>query len=213
MALETLQNNDPGEKELLQLIANSVTEIQSVASNLRHFARGQQTERKGFCLSEMTASVQRTIQALVPPTATVEFKVPPTELELRGDPTEIAQILLRLFGCCIQALESSDRFRYEAKAFTLSQNDAPRDDLPIAPGRYVEIRISGTLVRDEVPGPQLGLNLFVEPSGRHQTMELGLKYCQTIIAAYGGFLASLQKHDSRAGFRVLIPTQPEERGK
>ena len=169
------------------------------------FAGGTSGPREAVNVSELLEEARAILAPTLPKTITLHIELNSVLLPVRGDATELSQVLMNLAINARDAMPSGGRLTIEASNTTIQKDHGGGEVLP--PGRYVQISVIDTGVGippkliDKVFDP------FFTTKEQGKGTGLGLATCMGIVTHHGGTLSveSELKHGTR--FNVVLPAE------
>lgn len=208
LGVELLRVEYPMEQEALQTIEASARRAASMVRQLLSFAKGAEGERVLLRVERLVRELDLFMRGTFPKNIDVMVQYPFDMPAVRGDSTQLHQVLLNLCVNARDAMPDGGTLTLEARAMTV--DDAFVSTTPDAtPGRYVvlEVRDTGSGIPSEV------LDRMFEPfyttKGPEKGTGLGLSTVLGIVKGHGGFI----RVDSRPGrgstFQVYLPADAD----
>jgi signal transduction histidine kinase/CheY-like chemotaxis protein len=156
---------------------------------------------------DLGATIRTVIQLLggaVDPRITLETVLPPEPLWIRGDPTQMEQVVLNLAMNARDAMSGGGRLTFAVDPVELAAADCvgrPR----AKPGRYVVLRVSdtGCGIPDEIRDRIFDPFFTTKPVGKGTGMGLAMVY--GIARNHGGWVEVDSAVGQGSKFRVYLP--------
>lgn len=155
---------------------------------------------------ELTQVVRDTLsQIVLPPAVSLELRLPPEELLVRGAPAQLSRVLQNLITNALEAMDQAGRLTISAEVVTAGQDSAGAPGA--ATGTYVRICVSDT---GAGIAPELHDRIF-EPffstkrADQRRGTGLGLSIVQAIVRDYGGFITVQSAPGAGATFAIHLP--------
>jgi PAS domain S-box-containing protein len=172
------------------------------------FARGVEGAHVAVHLSDVVREIETIMQTTFPKNVTFSSHLPPDLWLVRGDPTQLSQILLNLCVNARDAMLEGGRLRISAQNRALDEQEAAAHPV-IKPGRYVTLEVSDTGVG---MGPEIVERIF-EPFFTTKELGkgtgLGLSAVRGIVRSHGGTISVHSTPGRGSTFRILLPAQEE----
>ncbi len=175
------------------------------------FARGVQGERVALRLEQVIREVEELIQEAFPPGIEVTTRLPDDLAHVRGDATQLQQVIMNLCVNASDAMPDGGRLAIEAENLVVDSVMA-RMNLEAVPGDYVRIAVSDTGAG--IP-PEVLDNIFepfftTKPIGKGTG--LGLSTVYSIVKSHGGFVGVESEVGVGTRFYVYLPLAIEGEG-
>ncbi|MBI2512569.1 MAG: PAS domain S-box protein [Opitutae bacterium] len=194
----------PSARDRLELIGQAAQRGANIVKQVLTFARGVEGERTvvqpRYLLKEVTQLAEETFPR------SIEIRVEngrdvPT---IRGDVTQLHQVLLNLAVNARDAMPQGGRLTFGARAVVVDAERA-RGLAPFAPGNYVELTVAdtGTGMTDEVLEHMFEPFFTTKPRGKGTG--LGLSTVYGIVRSHGGKIEVDTQLGRGTVFRVLLP--------
>ena len=194
------------DQRLLETLQTNAERATGVVRQVLTFARGVDGERRAIKVPAVLKEVETIVRETFPRTLHINFFVPDGLWEVRGDSTQLHQVLLNL------CLNAKDAVSIEGH-LSVSTNNREVDEhfcrslLEARPGRYVV-----TTVEDDGKGVPHDVedNIF-EPffttKGVGSGTGLGLSTVAAIVKSHGGFLTWESEPGEGSSFSFWIPAR------
>jgi PAS domain S-box-containing protein len=206
-ALLRSEVKSPEGASLLETLAGSAQRGSDVVRQLLAFARGSEGERVPVSLGRLVREMARIIEETFPKQLTLETQVPKDIWMVRGDPTQLHQVLLNLCVNARDAMPGSGLLKLSIENVMLDEQGG--ELLAEGPaGPYVLLRVSDTGVG--IP-PEVIDRIF-DPFFTTKSPEtgtgLGLATVQGIVKGHDGLVRVESYPGKGTEFRVYIPALP-----
>lgn len=206
LSLEYLlrRTTDPLSQEVLSSIEVSATRGAGIVKQILSFARGAEGEHVPLNPRHVIREIHSLARRTFSPSIKLEMSVPKDLRMLRGDPTQLHQVLMNLCLNARDAMPSGGTLAIKAENF-----DADEAFVRMRPqarkGRYVLIS-----VRDTGAGiSQEHLDRIFEPffttKERGKGTGLGLSTALGIVKSHEGFIDQVSESGKGSTFRVYFP--------
>jgi PAS domain S-box-containing protein len=206
MGMEILKDEYPQESELLETIAASARRGADMVRQLMTYAKGAEGDHVLVEIDPLMREMQKIIRGTFPKSIRIEVLCDPQLPNVRGDATQIHQILLNLAINARDAMPDGGTLTLEARGEELDELSATAHGLRAAkPGRYAVLR-----VRDTGTGipPELVDRIF-DPFFTTKSPEvgtgLGLSTVLGIVKGHRGFLSVDTRIGQGTTFNVFFP--------
>jgi signal transduction histidine kinase/ActR/RegA family two-component response regulator len=211
MAAKLLREDRPDE-ERLQLLATLQASAERGAETVRQlltFAGGTEGQRTTVHPGEIIQEVTAILQHTFPKTIHIRVDVPGHLPPVRGDATQLSQVLLNLCINARDAMPTGGRLVIKADK-ALLKPDGARLHPEARAGLYVWIAVADTgggipaNVLDRIFDP------FFTTKGPGKGTGLGLSTALGIVQGHGGFITVASETGRGSRFAVHLPAAPEE---
>lgn len=206
MSGELLRMQYPGQSELLDMIESSSKRAADMVRQLLTFAKGAEGERVSVHPGELVKELEKIIQGSFPKNIRLMVKCDPKLPLVRGDSTQLHQVLLNLCVNARDAMPNGGTLTLEAESRDVDAVYA--SSIPDAmPGKYLALR-----VRDTGTGiPPETLDRIFDPffttKGPDKGTGLGLSTVMGIIKGHGGFLQVHSQRGEGSAFTAYLPVE------
>ena len=175
------------------------------------FARGVQGERVSLEIGPMIREVEELIRETFSRTIDVVTRLPDDLERVRGDATQLQQVIMNLCVNASDAMPEGGLLAIEAQNLVIDATMA-RMDLEAEPGGYVKVSVSDT--GTGIPADVLD-NIFepfftTKPIGKGTG--LGLSTVYSIVRSHGGFVGVESEVGVGTTFSVYLPVAAEREG-
>ncbi len=207
LAIGFLKKSVPDDRSqrLLETIDKSSRRGTAIIKQILGFARGIEGEKGLLQLRHILNETISIIRETFPRSITVHAAIPKDLWEMRGDPTNLHQLVLNLCINARDALPSGGNIRITAENATLDgqQTAAPGQGVP--PGRYVHLSIAddGTGMEPKVLEKIYDPFFTTKEVGRGTG--LGLYTVKTIVKNHNGIIDVESTPGSGTVFRIYFP--------
>lgn len=191
-------------RELLRTIEGSARRGADLVKQVLSFARGVEGERVPVELAELVRDIERLLHDTLPRHIALEVDVPPDLPPVRGDATQLHQVLLNLCVNARDAMPAGGQLRVAARAITLDAHYAVMVPDGVE-GPFLRIDVSDTgigiapAVLDRIFDPFFTTKPFGQGTG------LGLATVQAIVRSHGGFVNVYSEVGKGTTFRLYLP--------
>jgi PAS domain S-box-containing protein len=195
---------DPELRQLVDTIESSAVRGASIIRQLLTFGRGLEGERVPVQLKSLVQDMCNIIRETFPKNITAVRETPPGAWLVRGDATQLHQILMNL---CVNARDAMpDGGKLALELENVEVNEAVASMNPGAcPGRYVALSVtdSGTGI------PPENLDKIFDPffttKGVGEGTGLGLSTVMGIVKSHGGFIQVHSRLGQGTQFKIYLP--------
>jgi two-component system, cell cycle sensor histidine kinase and response regulator CckA len=206
MGVETLKMQYPDEAEILDMIQTSVRRGAEMVRQLLTFAKGAEGERVSIQPGHLLREMQSMMKGSLPKNIRLVVKSDSKIATVRGDATQLHQVLLNLCVNARDAMPHGGTLTLEARCREVDAAHAA--SIPDArPGHYVILRVSdtGTGIPAEI------IDRIFEPffttKGPDKGTGLGLSTVLGIAKGHGGFLHVHSQPGLGSTFDVYLPAE------
>jgi nitrogen-specific signal transduction histidine kinase/ActR/RegA family two-component response regulator len=195
---------DTADRGMLDLVLASVERATSLIRQVLTFARGSEGERVAIPASTLVSEIETIVRATFPKTITFESHVDADIWPVRGDATQLHQVLLNL---CVNARDAMA----DGGSLFFTAGNAKVDELQAAmqseaaSGRYVAFVVTDTgtgipaSIREKIFDP------FFTTKEQGKGSGLGLATSLGIIRSHNGFITVDSTDGLGTTFRVFVP--------
>jgi PAS domain S-box-containing protein len=202
----------PVQADLYEII-NAAARATSFARTTLAFARKRAVAPRLIDLNKLLSALERLIHVLLGPGIQLRLRVDPDLSKIRADPGQLEQVIINLAVNARDAMPNGG-------VLTIAIANVTREDQDERPGaggkarRYVRLTVQDTGEGiDEATRAHLFEPFFTTKVPWHGT-GLGLSWCRTILAQYGGDMAITSEVGNGTTVSVYLPhvtqTQIEE---
>jgi signal transduction histidine kinase/CheY-like chemotaxis protein len=193
--------------EPLQAIVGASKRAAHLTSQLMAYAGKGQLFPKTFHLRDLVSGTRQLLSTAIPKRASLAFRLPPGDLPVKADPSQVEQVLLNLVVNAGEAIPAQTEGRIE---ITTSECEVPPQRvLPHAqtfhaqPGRFVCLEVADNGAgMDEATRERLFEPFFTTKfTGRG----LGLAAVYGIVRSCKGFIEVESAQGAGSTFRVFLP--------
>ncbi len=206
MTIDLLKEEYPAEKEVLESVERSANHAVEMVRHLLSFAKGTEGRRVSLDPRRLIKEMETIVKATFPKDVLVHVRVPKDLPDVRGDATQLHQVLLNL---CVNARDAM----VGGGTLTLEADLADADTVQTAGSdadrtkRYIVFRVSdtGTGIAPEV------LDRIFDPffttKGPEKGTGLGLFTVAGIVKGHGGFIRVHSQPPHGSTFEVVLPAE------
>ncbi len=201
-------------RENLEKILTASNRAKELINQLLSFTRQTEYERKPLELKSIITESLKLLRASLPSNIVMRQDVPQASLTVRGDSTQIHQIMMNLCTNAAHAMEENGGV-LEVKLETATVVSGTVGNTDLEPGPYVVIRVADTghgidpAIRDRIFDPYFTTKEPGKGTG------MGLAVVHGIVKNHGGAIEIFSRPNVKTEFQVYLPivraeeTQPE----
>jgi nitrogen-specific signal transduction histidine kinase/CheY-like chemotaxis protein len=199
-----MKETDEGKKKMLRTIATSTQRGADMVKQVLTFARGQDGEKVLLQLKHVIREMEKMARETFPKSIEVQSDIAPDLQPIKGDATQIHQVLLNLCVNARDAMPEGGSILIEAKNIVLTEEWIGRL-MKAAPGPYVSLSVTdtGTGIPPEI------LDRIFEPFFTTKEIGkgtgLGLATTIGIVKGHGAFLEVTSQVGKGTTFAILFP--------
>lgn len=216
MAIQLLHEKLPDERSqrLLETLDSNANRGADIVKQVLTFARGAEAEYTALHPENLIEEITSITQHTFPKTIEIAADIADDLQTIRGNATQLHQVLLNLCVNARDAMSEGGRLSIEAENFTINEEYA-RKHHDAKPGVYVRISVidNGTGMPPHI------LERIFEPFFTTKEMGkgtgLGLSVMHSIVQSHGGFTDVQSEVGKGSNFMVFLPvdstttTEPE----
>ncbi|PSQ76995.1 MAG: hybrid sensor histidine kinase/response regulator [Bacteroidetes bacterium QH_8_67_23] len=200
-------DRDERAERSLRMIEKSAERGSDMVERVLSFARGVDGERRPLDLTGIVEEVEQLVEESFPSEIVFEDHLLDDLPPVRGDATQLQQVLVNLSVNARDAMPDGGRLTLRARAVHLTEEDVRLLPDGAAPGDYVRI-----CVEDTGEGiPPDALDKVFEPffSTKDDGTGLGLSTVYSIVTSHGGFINVQSEEGDGTCFDVFLPASDE----
>jgi PAS domain S-box-containing protein len=204
LATHVLKKRLPPGDEILQTIESSVQRGADIIRQVLLFTRGSKGEHQLLRFQDLLKDVQRIVTETFPKSIEFDLQSPADLALVRGDATQLHQVLLNLCVNARDAMPSGGRLSIVAENIELDESYASM--VPGAkPGWYVHVKVSdtGTGMTAEVVDRIFDPFYTTKEPGKGSG--LGLSSSLGIVKSHDGFMRVDSEPGRGASFSIYLP--------
>ena len=212
LGIDLLQEEPSAEERvrLLEAVRSSVDQAAAMVQQILTFARGS-----GPCVHEplrvetLLARASQVLRYALPKSITVEREAARTLWTVRGDDTQLFQLLINLCVNARDAMPQGGTLRLTASNVIL-RKEGPRPHAEVRPGPYVLVQVSdtGCGIPPEILGKIFEPFFTTKEHGRGTG--LGLSTAQAIARSHGAWLGVESTPGKGTRFSLYLPVSDAE---
>lgn len=210
MGLEALGAESPEQAQLIAMLEMSAIRASALVRQLLNFAKGAEGEQLLVSPTALLQEVETLVRRTFPKSIRTEVTAPSVTAFVRGDATQLQQVLLNLCVNARDAMEHGGTLRLQLDTVTVDPATLRGAVGSVAAGRYVRF-----VVEDDGSGiaPE-ALERIFEPffttKGPDRGTGLGLSNVLGIVRGHHGFITVQSAPGQGSAFAVHVPVAPAE---
>ncbi|MEO5714786.1 MAG: PAS domain S-box protein, partial [Luteolibacter sp.] len=210
MSIDLLRSyvNNPNGLEILSLVGESARRGAEMVSQVLTFARGVEGRSVDVQVAHVVRDLVRIIGETFPKNIQLETLVESGLWSVKGDPTQIHQVLLNLCVNSRDAMPEGGRITIRAENLVIDEHYAGMN-IEASPGPYLKIEVEDTGhgisagIMDKLFDPFFTTKEVGKGTG------LGLSTSLAIIRSHGGFIRAYSDPGTGARFRIYLPGETD----
>ena len=189
-------------------IERSAKRGSSLVKQVLSFARGVEGSRAVLPVKDIMDELESIIRNTFPKDIILEMKLPGAPLFIKGDPTQLNQVLLNL---CVNSRDAMPRGGLITLSVEATMIDAQYDSnrQGVTPGRYVCIDVTDTGCGIPPENIHKIFDPFFTTKELAKGTGLGLATALGIVRSHGGFLNVYSEVDRGTNFKIYLPALDE----
>ncbi len=210
MSIDLLRNHitRPGGVEILDLIGASARRGAEMVGQVLAFARGVEGRSIVVDVSQVVGELVRIIQDTFPKNIRVETTIQPDLWMIKGDPTQLHQVLLNLCVNSRDAMPDGGLIRLKLVNFTIDAHYAAMNiEARLGPHVMIDVEDSGHGISREIIDQLFDPFFTTKEAGKGTG--LGLSTSQAIVKSHGGFIRVASEPGASARFQIMLPGDAE----
>lgn len=206
MSIQLLQTRtaDASSLELLETLAASAQRGSEMVNQVLTFARGASGERLVLQPKHIVKEAVKILRDTLPKSIEISQSIGSDLWTVRGDPTQLYQILMNLSVNARDAMPQGGRLIVSAANVTVDENYS-RMNIDSRPGRFVSISVEDTGIG--IPENIIGkiFDPFFTTKEQGKGTGIGLSTVIGIVKGHEGFINVYSEPGRGTTFRVYIP--------
>lgn len=200
------QLHDERSKRLLPLLINNAKRGANLVKQVLSFTRGMEGDRTLVQSKHLINEIKQVISETFPKTIQVSLEIAPDLWMIKGDATQLHQVMMNLCVNARDAMPSGGKLSIYATNFIVDENYAQMH-FDASSGSYVMICVADTgigispEVLDRVFEPFFTTKELGKGTG------LGLSTVLGIVKSHGGFINVQSEINKGSNFQVYLPAQ------
>jgi two-component system cell cycle sensor histidine kinase/response regulator CckA len=206
MGIQLIRNkvSDPGTQKLLTVMEQNTHRGADMVRQVLTFARGRDGERELLDVGRLLHEMENIMRQTFPKSISVQAMVPPDLWPVRGNSTQLHQVLLNLCVNARDAMPNGGALTLAADNVQLGEDEA-KELRDAAPGAYVMLLASdtGTGIPPEVM-PRI-FDAFFTTKEPGKGTGLGLSTISRIVRGHGGAIGIKSEPGTGTTFEIYLP--------
>ncbi len=211
MAIPLLRDalTTPSSKTILETLEMTAKRGEGIVKQVLSFVRGMEGERSALKLKHLVNETSRFLRETVNPSIKIMTRCPADLWQVKGDATQLSQVLMNLSVNARDAMPEGGTLRVELQNLTLSPEMSARH-LDAKPGPYVLLTVADTGMG--IPAENLSriFDPFFTTKDPGKGTGLGLATVATIVKSHGGFIDLQSEIGRGTQFKVYLPATEVE---
>jgi PAS domain S-box-containing protein len=202
------KNTEHDMAELLDLMETSTHRGADMVRQVLLFARGRTGDMERLDLAMVVRDLEKMVRETFPKNITVDSFLPPDLWPVRGNPTQLYQVLLNLCVNARDAMPNGGKLSFAADNVELPASEA--ETIPNGrPGKFVSLLVSDTgtgvspEIREKIFEP------FFTTKSEGKGTGIGLSTVLRIMKAHEGFLRVESEPGQGTMFDIFLPIASE----
>ncbi len=200
----TLTQIDPRSQELLQMLENNVQRGSALVQQVLSFARGIEGKQGIVQVKHLIRDIRQIVIETFPKSIEIQTNVPSNLWTVRGDATQIHQILLNLVINARDAMPNRGLLNIAAVNLFLDETYV-REHPQAKVGSYIAISIADTGVGIAPDNLEQIFQPFFTTKAEAGGTGLGLATVVNIVRNHGGFIDVVSQIEQGTQFNLFLP--------
>jgi signal transduction histidine kinase/ActR/RegA family two-component response regulator len=196
---------DANALSLLELIEASAKRGAGIIRQLLTFSRGATGEIAPVALQPLVADMRNLIRETFPRNITVRVEAPTDPLMVRGDATQLHQVLMNLCVNARDAMPEGGTLTFSLAQVYVDDELARQNPGGVQPGRFAVVRVRDTGTGISSEHRELIFDPFFTTKELGQGTGLGLSTALGIVKSHGGFIQLDTAPGAGTQFSIFLP--------
>ncbi len=206
MSVQLLQKKFPDtqSQKILQTLENNVKRSANLLKQILTFARGIENKRTIIEIPPLITEIQEIIAQTFPDSIICQIDIPKNLWYLRGDATQLHQVLMNLAVNARDAMPDGGTLKIVAENVVISEHSA-QININAKVGSYIAIVVTDTGMGMSSEVQQRIFEPFFTTKDVSKGTGLGLSTALSIIRNHGGFINLYSQAGRGTQFTVYLP--------
>jgi len=202
-----LPDLDDSARRKLAILESSAQQGANLVKQILAFARGVEGKRFALDISHLLRDVYSLIRQTLPPSITISLHTKPHLWSVRGDATQLHQVLMNLCVNARDAMDSEGTLTLSAQNWQVDEAFA-QQHLHAQVGPYVQVTVTDTGCGMAPAVLQRIFDPFFTTKALGQGTGLGLSAVLGIVESHDGFLDVQSQPYQGSRFALYLPAAP-----
>jgi PAS domain S-box-containing protein len=201
---------DEGAERSLRMIEKSAERGSDMVERVLSFAQGTGGERRPLDLGDLVEEVENLVEESFPESIAFESVLHENLPPVRGDATQLQQVLVNLSVNARDAMPEGGHLLLEAWPVEVEEDDARLQPTEAEPGRYVHVCVEDTGAG--IPPEEVDkiFEPFFSTKSSDDGTGLGLSTVYSIVTSHGGLVDVESTEGEGTRFNVFLPAAAPE---
>ncbi|MGF1989931.1 MAG: ATP-binding protein [Nostoc sp. ZfuVER08] len=206
MSVQLLQKKftDTQSQKVLQTLENNVKRSANLLKQILTFARGIESKRIILEIQPLITEIEQIIAQTFPDSIICQIDIPKNLWQVRGDATQLHQVLMNLVVNARDAMPDGGKLRIVAENVVISEHSA-QINIDAKVGSYIAIVVTDTGIGMSSEVQQRIFEPFFTTKDVSKGTGLGLSTALGIIKNHGGFVNLYTQVGRGTQFTVYLP--------
>lgn len=199
-------NGMPEVKEKIERVEKVSFQAAEMIKQMLVFARGEEVDMYQLSLTTFIKEAFKLHQIAIPENIRLDKNISPEELPIMGNPTQLQQLILNLFGNAVDAVKDK---KNPAVVFHVNRVNADniccRNRQDLCEGEYAHIMLKDNGHGIEESHLEKIFDPFFTTKEVGKGTGLGLSMSTSIVKAHGGLIEVASEMGSGSEFHIYIP--------
>jgi PAS domain S-box-containing protein len=203
--------DDAGTRGILDIIKTSAQRGANIVRQILNFARGMEGDFGELQLKHVLREIEAIMRETFPKSIALKTDIPGDLWPLRGDATQLHQVLMNLAVNARDAMPGGGALSLGAQNVHLDKTYAQMN-IDARPIRYVVLRVDDTGTGMPPQILEKIFDPFFTTKAPGKGTGLGLSTVRSIVKSHGGFITVASEPGKGTTFRVHIPATEQGEG-
>jgi CheY-like chemotaxis protein len=211
MAIPLLRDalTTPSSKTILETLEMTAKRGEGIVKQVLSFVRGMEGERSALKMKHLVNEISRFLRETVNPSIKIMTRCPADLWQVKGDATQLSQVLMNLSVNARDAMPDGGTLRVELQNLMLDEDGAARH-LDAKPGPHVVLTVSDTGSGIAPENLSRIFDPFFTTKEVGKGTGLGLSTVTSIVKSHGGFIDLQSEVGRGTQFKVFLPATDVE---